>query len=50
MFNKEINNIALSSSDDQILQIFDKITLDPCDSNVGKVCKTEPLNLISCNM
>ena len=50
VFIKEINEIALSSNDDKKLQIFDRITLYPYGTNTGKVCKSELLNVIPCNI
>ena len=46
---KEINKIALSSNDDKKLQNLNKITY-PYGAKVGKVCKTELFNVISCNI
>ena len=40
---KEINKIALSSNDDKILQIFDKITTYPYGTNAFKECESEML-------
>ena len=40
---KEINKIALSSNDDNRLQIFDKITTYPYGTNAFKECESEML-------
>ena len=44
VYTERINKIALSSNDDKRLQTFDRITLYPYDTSVGKVCKTELLS------
>ena len=41
----QINKIALSSNDDQRLQIFDKITTYPCRTNAFKACESEMLSM-----
>ena len=41
---KEVNNIALSSNDDKIIQTFDKVTTFPYGTNVFKVCENEMLS------
>ena len=41
---EEINKIALSSSDNKRLQMFDRSTSYIYSANVGKVCKTEILS------
>ena len=46
VYTEEINKIALSSNDDKRLQTFDRITLYPYGTSVGKVCKTELLSKI----
>ena len=38
---EQINKIALSSSDDKKLQIFDKTTTYPYGTNAFKVCESE---------
>ena len=47
VYTEEINKIALSSNDDKRLQTFDRITLYPYGTNVGKVCKTELLEYLN---
>ena len=44
VYTGEINNIALKSNNDKILQTFDRITSYPYEKSVGKVCKTELLS------
>ena len=43
VYTEEINKIPLSSNDDKRLQTFDRITLYPYSTSVGKVCKPEVL-------
>ena len=43
VYTEQINKITLSSNDDKRLQIFDKITTYPYQTNVFKVCKIEML-------
>ena len=40
-YTEQINQIALSSNDDKILQTFDKITTYPYGTNAFKVCESE---------
>ena len=44
VYTEEVNNIALSASDDKRLQTFDKITAYPYGTNAFKVCEIEMLN------
>ena len=44
VYIKEISKIARSSNDDKRLQTFDRITLYPYRTSVGKVCKAELLS------
>ena len=44
VYTKEINNIGLSSNDDNKLQTFDRITWYPYGTSVGNVFKTELLS------
>ena len=39
-----MNKIALSSNDGKRLQIFCRITSNPCGPSARKVCKTELLS------
>ena len=48
-YTEEVNKIALSSNDDKRLKIFDRITLYPYGTSVGKVCKTEMLGKVNMN-
>ena len=43
MYTEEINNIALSSNDDKRIQIFDRVTTYPYETNLFKVCENEML-------
>ena len=47
VYTEEINNIALSNTDDKRLQTFDRITSYPYGTSAGKVCKTELLNKVN---
>ena len=40
-YAEEVNKIALSSSDDKTLQIFDRVTAHPYGTNAFKVCESE---------
>ena len=46
VYTLKLNKIALSSNDAKRLQKYDKITIYPYGSSVGKVCKTELLNKV----
>ena len=41
VYTEEVNEIALSSNDDNRLQAFDKITTYPYGTNAFKVCESE---------
>ena len=41
MYTEEVNKIALSRSDDKRLQIFDRITTYPHETNAFKVCENQ---------
>ena len=43
VYNEEINKIAIIGNNNQRLQTFDRITSNPYDINVRKVCETELL-------
>ena len=45
MYTEEIKKIALSSNDDNRLQTFDKITMNPYGTNAIKVCKSEMMTV-----
>ena len=46
VYNEEINKIALSSNDEQRLQIYNRITSCPYGTSAGKVCQTELLSKV----
>ena len=50
MFTEEINKIVLNNSDDKRLQTSDRVTSYLYGTNVGKVYKTELLNVVFCNI
>ena len=41
VYTLKLNKFKKSSNDDKILQTYDKVTIYPYGSSVGKVCKTE---------
>ena len=43
VYTEEVNEIALSSNDDERIQTFDKVTTFPYGTNVFKVCENEML-------
>ena len=47
MYTQKINKIALSKDDDKRLQDYDEITSWAHGSNVGVVCKSELLKVVS---
>ena len=47
IYTEDVNKIALSSSDDKILQTYDRITSYPYGTSAGKVCKTEILSKVN---
>ena len=46
VYTEQINKIALSSNHDKRLQIFDKLTTYPHETNTFKVCESEMLSKI----
>ena len=50
VYTEELNKIALSSSDNKRLQRFDRVTTYPYGTNAFKVCETEMLSKIHCNV
>ena len=50
VYTEEVNKIALSSNDDKRLQTFDGITTYPYGTNAFKVCESEMLSKIRCNV
>ena len=47
---QKYNKVALSSNDDKRLQTFDRVTTYPYGTNDFKVCETEMLSKIHCNV
>ena len=47
---EEVNKIALNSNDDKRLQTFDRVRAYPYGTNAFKVCKSEMLSKIRCNV
>ena len=50
VYTEEVNKIALNSSDNKRLQTFDWITTYPYGTNAFKVCESEMLSKIRCNV
>ena len=50
MYTEEVNKIVLNSSDNKRLQTFDRVTAYPYGTNAFKVCKSEMLSKICCNV
>ena len=50
VYTEEVNKIALNSSDDERLQTFDRVTTYPYGTYVFKVCESEMLSKIRCNV
>ena len=50
VYTEEVNKIALNSSDNKSLQTFDKVTTYPYGTNSFKVCESEMLSKINCNV
>ena len=46
VYTKELNKIAVNSSDDKRLQTFDRVTTYPYEINAFKVCESEMLSKI----
>ena len=47
VYTEEVNKIALNSSDNKRLQIFDRVRTCPYGTNAFKVCGKEMLSKIS---
>ena len=47
---RKSNKIALNSDDDKKLQTFDRVTTYPFGTNAFKVCESEMLSKIRCNV
>ena len=50
VYTEEVNKIALSSDDDKRLQTFGRVTTYPYGTNAFKVCESEMLSKIRCNV
>ena len=50
VYTDEVNKTALSSNDDKILQTFDRVTTYRYGTNAFKVCESEMLSKIHCNI
>ena len=50
IITEEVNKIALNSNDNKRLQTFDRITTYPYGTNAFKVCESEMLSKIRCNV
>ena len=50
VYTEEVNKIALNSNDDKRLQTFDRVTTYPYGTNAFKVCESETLRKIRCNV
>ena len=50
VYTKEVNKIALNSSDNKRLQRFDRVTTYPYGKNSFKVCESEMLSKTRCNV
>ena len=50
VYTEEVNKIALNSNDDKRLQTFERVTTYPCGTNAFRVCESEMLRIIRCNV
>ena len=50
VYTEEVNEIALNSNDNKRLQTFERITTYPYGANAFKVCESEMLSKIRCNV
>ena len=50
VYTEERNKIALNSNDNKRLQKFDRVTTYPYGTNAFKVCESEMLSKIHCNV
>ena len=50
VYTEEVNKTALNSSDNKRLQTFDRVTTYPCETNTFKVCESEMISKIRCNL
>ena len=47
---EDINQIVLGRHNKKRLETFDRITSYSFGTDTGKICRTEPLNLMLCNI
>ena len=50
IITEEVNKIALNSNDNKRLETFDRITAYPYGTCAFKVCESEMLSKIHCNV
>ena len=50
VYTEEVNIFALSSNDDKRLQTFDRVTTYPYGTKAFKVCESEMLSKLLCNI
>ena len=50
VYTEEVNKTALNSSDNKRLQTFDRVTTYPYETNAFKVCESEMISKIRCNL
>ena len=50
VYTEEVNKIALNSNDDKRLQTFDRVTAYPYGTIAFRVCESEMLSKIRCNV
>ena len=50
VYTEEVNKIALNSSDNKRLETSDRVTTYPYETNAFKVCESEMLSKIRCNV
>ena len=50
MYTEKVNKIALNSNDNKRLQTFDRVKTYPYGINAFKVCESEMLSKIHCNV
>ena len=50
VYTEEVHKIELNSIDNKRLQIFDRVTTYPYGTDAFKVCKSEMLSKIGCNV
>ena len=50
VYTEEVNKIALNCNDDKRLQTFERVTTYPYGTNAFRVCESEMLRIIRCNV